>query len=185
MAASPPTGGAMTEVTTTELDQAKADLHAGKTLLQRFEEGKKKLRPEVAEAGIVVLDALILRLKNFRAGLKKTIEDRRQEINDLDKQIATVAPSYNKVKRMHDAHVEERDRLVKEVAELTSVIEMNSKAAAELLYKANRAHGTIRTHMASSLADVNRGYTVTGAPLPGRETNLLRKPVKSANTRVP
>lgn len=164
--------------------QAREDLHAAKSLLQRFEESKKILRPDVAEAGIVVLDALILRLKNFRSGLSKTIEDRRQEIADLDKQVAMVAPSYNKVKRMHDAHVEERDRLVKEVAELTAALETNVKAASDLMYAANRAHGSIRTHMASSLADGNRGYTSSGKPLPGRETNALRRPVK-AGSRVP
>lgn len=169
----------------TAVAQAREDLRVGKTLIDRFNESKKKLRPEVAEASIIVLDALILRLKNFRSGLTKTIADRRQEIKDLDKEIERVAPSYNKVKRMHEAHVEERDRLVREVAELTAGLESNVKAASELLYTANRAHGMIRTGMASSFADANRGYTSTGRPLPGREVNVLKRPVKAANTRIP
>jgi chromosome segregation ATPase len=163
----------------------KEDLRVGKTLLERFEEGKKILRPEVAEAGIVVLDALIARLKNFRSGLKKTIDDRRQEIVDLQKQIDKVAPSYNKVRRMHDAHVAERDQLQKEVSHLTGVLDTNCSAASDLIYKANRAHGVIRTHMASSLVDFNRDFTSSGRALPGREDNLLRRPVQAANTRVP
>lgn len=166
------------------LRRAKDDVRAGKTLVDRFNEDKKKLRPEVAEAGIVVLDSLILRLKNFRSGLKKTIEDRQQEIKDLDKQIAVVQPNYDRVKKLYDAHVAERDALQKEVDDLNAVLEANVKAASEVLYKANRAHGTIRTNMASSMLDANRGFTGDGRPLPGREANVLKRPVKAANTRA-
>ncbi|KAJ1621594.1 hypothetical protein T492DRAFT_1068712 [Pavlovales sp. CCMP2436] len=169
-----------------ELTHAMEDLRAGQTLLQRYEEGKKTLRPEVAEAGIMVLDSLIARLKNVRSNSKKTVDDRLQEIKHLDKQIETVAPYYNKNKKMHDAHVKERDQLVKDVAELTVVLDNSVKASHDLLYTANRAAGLIRTNMASSLVDSNRGFTASGAALAGRETNALKRTggVKAANTRA-
>mmetsp|Transcript_843 Transcript_843/g.2383 ORF Transcript_843/g.2383 Transcript_843/m.2383 type:complete len:202 (+) Transcript_843:14-619(+) len=167
------------------LQNAKEDLKAGKTLLQRFEEDKKKVRPEVAEAGIMVLDSLILRLKNFRSGLKKTIDDRKQEIADLEKEIISVQPNYDKVKKLYDAHIAERDSLQKEVDQMTEVLDANVKAASALLQSATRSHGKIKTNLASSMLEANRGFTSDGKPLPGRETNNLRRPVQAANTRVP
>lgn len=158
------------------LGEAKEDLNAGKTLLERFEEDKKKVRPEVAEAGIMVLDALILRLKNYRSGLTKTIDDRHQEIKAIDKQIAMVQPNYDKVKSLHDKHIAERDQLQADVDRLTAALEENVKSANEILSRANRAHGTIRSRHASSMKDAQRGFTSSGQPLPGREVNLLKKP---------
>jgi plasmid maintenance system antidote protein VapI len=164
--------------------EAREDMRVGKTLIDRFVEGKKILRPEVAEAGIVVLDALIARLKNFRSGLSKQIAARRQEILDLDKQIVSVQPKYDKLKKAHDARVAERAQLQQDVDSLTGGLEANLAAASALLAKANRSHGTIRNHMAASLVDANRGFTANGAALPGREVNAMKHTVRAANTKA-
>jgi plasmid maintenance system antidote protein VapI len=164
--------------------EAREDMRVGKTLIDRFVEGKKILRPEVAEAGIVVLDALIARLKNFRSGLSKQIAARRQEILDLDKQIVSVQPKYDKLKKAHDARVAERAQLQSDVDSLTGGLEANVAAASALLAKANRSHGVARKAMAASLVDANRGFTATGAALPGREVNAMKHTVRAANTKA-